>query len=261
MRPGGTARLSLTWLGHATVVLEVAGRRLVTDPLLMPHNGPLRRQVARPLGGHWQRADAVLLSHLHHDHAELRSLRLLGGAPVLASPGNRSWLSRRGLNPRAFDGWTSVGDVEVRLVEAIHHSRPMPHRPNDACGHLVRSPGCTVWVAGDTSLYDEMSSLPDLAGVERIDLAVVPIGGWGPRLSPGHMGPEEAATACARTRARHALAYHWGTLSAPLTSRWGTWFNRPLEAFAEAVGRVAPACRVLRLRPGDAWSWRPEENA
>ena len=227
---------------------------MVTDPLLMPHNGPLRRQVARPLDGHWERVDAVLLSHLHHDHAELRSLRLLAGVPVLASPGNRPWLARRGLNALSFDGWAGFGDVEVRLVKAIHHSRPMPHRPNDACGHLVRADGASIWIAGDTSLYDEMSSLPDLAGVERIDLAIVPIGGWGPRLSPGHMGPVEAAEACARTRARTAIAYHWGTLSAPFTSRFGTWFNRPLEAFADAVARVAPACRVLRLRPGDSWT-------
>jgi L-ascorbate metabolism protein UlaG (beta-lactamase superfamily) len=257
----GTARLTATWLGHATVVLDLAGRRLVTDPLLLPHNGPLRRQVASPQDAHWERVDAILLSHLHHDHAELGSLRLLAGAPVLASPANRSWLTRRGLNPRAFDEWTHVGDVQVRLVKAIHHSRPMPHRPNEACGHLVRGPSTVVWVAGDTSLYDEMSSLPELAGVERIDLAIVPIGGWGPRLSPGHMGPAEAATACARTGARYALAYHWGTLSAPFTSRWGTWFNRPLEAFAEAVGRMAPSCRVLRLRPGEAWTWGHGESA
>ena len=250
----GPARLTVTWLGHATVVLDLAGRRLVSDPLLLPHNGPLRRQVASPQDSHWERVDAILLSHLHHDHAELGSLRLLAGAPVLASPGNRPWLTRRGLNPRAFEEWTDVGDVQVRLVKAIHHSRPMPHRPNDACGHLVRSPSTVVWVAGDTSLYDEMSSLPDLAGVDRLDLAIVPIGGWGPRLSPGHMGPQEAAEACARTRARHALAYHWGTLSAPFTSRWGTWFTRPLDRFATAAARVAPSCRVLRLRPGESWS-------
>jgi L-ascorbate metabolism protein UlaG (beta-lactamase superfamily) len=80
----------------------------------------------------------------------------------------------------------------------------MPHRPNDANGHLLRAPEGTIWVAGDTSLYDGIADLPTLAG-RRVDLAVVPIGGWGSRLSGGHMGPQEAAQACAMVRARAAV--------------------------------------------------------
>ena len=242
----------MTWLGHSTVVLDIAGHRIVTDPLLGRHGGFLRRRGDRPRPDTWTGSDAVLLSHLHHDHAELRSLRLLDGVPVLTGPANAEWLRGKGLNGLGLgDSWHELGDgVAVRLVRAVHHARPMPHRPNDAHGHLVRAPEGTVWVAGDTSLYDEMADLPALAGGEHIDLAFVPIGGWGPRLSPGHLGPEEAAEACARARVRWVVPVHWGTLHPPTMRTWGAWMDRPALEFEEAVRRTAPDCRVVELVPG-----------
>jgi len=243
----------LTWLGHSTVLIDLAGRRLLTDPLLLRHNGPLRRRSPRPRPTQWAEVDAVLLSHLHHDHAELRSLRLVAGAPVLTSERNGRWLQKHGLDGRGAEDWTDVGPVQVRLVTAVHHSRPMPHRPNDANGHLLRSRGTTLWAAGDTSLYADMVRLPELAGVERLDIALVPIGGWGPRLSAGHMGPTEAAEACARTGARYALPVHWGTLHAPFMTLRSEWFERPLDAFDKALAGVAPDCEVVRVPPGGTW--------
>ncbi|NUS50356.1 MAG: MBL fold metallo-hydrolase, partial [Nocardioidaceae bacterium] len=222
--------MRVAWLGHSTVVLDIGGRRLLADPLLKRNNGPLRRRGPAPDPGVWTGADAVLVSHLHHDHAELPSLRMLPGVPVLTGHVNAAWLRRRGLAGVGLDDrWHSLGEgVEVRLVRAVHHSRPMPHRPNGAHGHLVRSPEGTAWLAGDTSLFDEMADLPALAGVDEIDLAVVPIGGWGPRLSAGHMGPGEAARACAMTRARWALPVHWGTLHPPVMHHLSDWMDRPL---------------------------------
>jgi L-ascorbate metabolism protein UlaG (beta-lactamase superfamily) len=198
--------------------------------------------------------DAVLLSHLHHDHAELRSLRLLSGAPVLTSARNARWLRSRGIQGADAEDWVAVGAVQVRLVRAVHHSRPMPHRPNGANGHLVRSATTTLWAAGDTSLYDDMAELPELTGVRRLDVALVPIGGWGPRLSAGHMGPSEAAEACARTGARYALPVHWGTLHAPFMTWMGDWFDRPIDAFAHSLSGAAPECRLIRLAPGETWA-------
>ncbi|WP_205305039.1 MBL fold metallo-hydrolase [Nocardioides sp. 616] len=246
--------LRLTWLGHSTVVIDLAGVRLVTDPLLRRHNNILRRRGPQPRPEQWSGADAVLLSHLHLDHAEVGSLRKLAGAPVLTSSRNAGWATRQGLRGVAAEDWIDVGPVQVRLVPAVHHGRPMPHRPNDANGHLVRSDLTTLWFAGDTALYDEMATLPGLAGVDRLDVAIVPIGGWGPRLSANHMGPTEAAQACAMTGARHALPVHWGTLHPPLATSWGDWFERPLDAFVSAVADVAPQCRVLGLSQGETWS-------
>jgi L-ascorbate metabolism protein UlaG (beta-lactamase superfamily) len=244
--------LKVTWLGHATVVLDVAGRRLVTDPLLARHNGVLRRRGPAPVAEAWRGADAVLLSHLHHDHAELRSLRRLSEVPVLTGPSSAGWLRRKGLHGVGLDtGWYAVADgVEVRLVDAEHRGRPMPHRPNDAHGHLIRTDSTTIWFAGDTGLHPAIAALPDLAGTADIDLALVPIGGWGPRLPEGHLGPVEAATACAMARVRCAVPVHWGTLHFPVAQRFGSWMDDPAPAFREAVRRTAPDCRVLTLAPG-----------
>ncbi len=250
--------VALAWLGHSTVVLDIDGVRLVADPLLRPNNGPLRRKHDQPIRTAWDGADAMLISHLHHDHAELSSMRMLPGIPVLTADANAAWMRRKGIDTAVglADDWYSVkdtegrGQVDVCLTKAVHHSRPMPHRPNAANGHLVRGQSATVWLAGDTSLYDEIADLPELAGTP-IDIAAVPIGGWGPRLSEGHMDGVQAAEACRMTGARYALAVHWGSLHPPFMGR--DWMLRPMVEFAEALGRIAPECKLIDLRPGDQW--------
>jgi L-ascorbate metabolism protein UlaG (beta-lactamase superfamily) len=248
--------IGVTWLGHSTVVLDLDGVRLVADPLLQRHAGVLRRRGGRPHRQAWAGSDAVLLSHLHHDHAEVRSLRLLDGVPVLTAPANAAWVDRKGLDGRALapTEWMDVGTdergVSVRLVPAVHGARPMPHRPNAANGHLVRGPSGVVWVAGDTELYPDLGLLASWAGAP-IDLAVVPIAGWGPRLSPGHLGPTEAAVACGMAGARWAVPVHWNTLHLPTTQRWpGGWMTTPGPAFVAALAREAPTCRALVLELG-----------
>lgn len=246
--------MTLTWLGHSTVVLDLDGTRIVADPLLRRHAGILRRRALPPERSVWEGADAVLISHLHHDHAELASLRLLPGAPVITAPANAAWVSKRGLDGVGLgDGaWTRVGsgEVEVALTTAVHAARPMPHRPNAACGHLVRGPSGVVWLAGDTELYEGMEALPEQAG-GAIDVAVVPIGGWGPRLSPGHMGPAEAAVACRRVEAGCAIPVHWGTLHVPGGQVWPRgWMDAGGPEFVAALGRDAPECRPAVLEVG-----------
>ncbi|HET8961699.1 MBL fold metallo-hydrolase [Nocardioides sp.] len=251
-----TGQLSIAWLGHSTVMLEIDGVRLLSDPLLMRHAGVLRRRFPKPAPDLWRDPDAVLVSHLHHDHAEVSSLRMLPPVPVLTAEENAVWLRRKGLPGAALvDGWTRVGDgqVEVRLTEALHHHRPMPHRPNAANGHLVRGAELSVWLVGDTSLYPEMAEIPDLLG-RRLDVIAVPIAGWGPRLSPGHLGPDEAVTACVRSGARWALPVHWGTLHPPMPRLLGAgWMDRPYAQFVRALRREAPDCRLVELMPGDVW--------
>jgi len=204
----------------------------------------------------WVGADAVLLSHLHHDHAELKSLRMLPpAAPVITGAPNVPWLRKRNLAAvaPADRAWVEVGrdaGVEVALTDAVHSSRPMPHRPNAANGHLVRAPSSVVWLAGDTELFDGLTELPELAG-RPIDLALVPISGWGPRLSGGHLDPAQAAEACRRVGARYAAPVHWGTLHAPVVgTRPRGWMDAPGPAFSHALREVAPACTPLLLEIG-----------
>ncbi|HEX6249385.1 MAG TPA: MBL fold metallo-hydrolase [Nocardioidaceae bacterium] len=252
--------MRLTWLGHSTVVLDLDGARILTDPLLRPHVGLLRRLAPQPVPSSWSNPDVVLLSHLHHDHAEVSSLRLLGDVPLMSDPANVAWLRRRKLGPALplGDGWTPVArGVEVRQVPAVHGHRPMPHRPNAANGHLVRSRSGRVWIAGDTELFPGMEALPDLAG-GPIDIALVPVWGWGPRLSGGHLSPEDAARAVAMTGARFAVPVHWGTLHPPVVDHFRrNWLEKPGERFAAAVAEQAPGATAVVLDPGQSW-FKPE---
>lgn len=239
----------LTWLGHSTVVLELGSTRLLTDPLLFPNAVGLRRRGPAPQPEAWAGAAATLISHLHQDHAELRSVRKTG-APVLTGARNAAYFERRGVSATGLDEdhWYSIAGtpVQVRLTRAVHGHRPMPHRPNQAHGHLIRAGGVTVWVAGDTSLYPELESLSDLVG--GIDVAVVPVGGWGPRLSGGHLGPADAARACHLVGASVAVPYHWGTLHAPGMA--GTWMDAAGPQFVTELERHVPRCRPALLSPG-----------
>lgn len=249
--------MRLTWIGHATALLDMDGARVLTDPLLRPHVGPLRRLAPHPLPDSWRSPNVVLLSHLHHDHADVGSLRMLRGVPLMSDPANVAWLRRCGLEPAVPLGneWTPVAPgVEVRQVPAVHGHRPMPHRPNAANGHLVKGPSARVWIAGDTELYPGMEALPDLAG-GPIDLAIVPVWGWGPRLSGGHLSPEDAARAVAMTRARFAVPVHWGTLHPPLMARFRrSWLDLPGEWFADAVAAYCTGTTAVVLEPGQSWS-------
>ncbi|MGW8567215.1 MBL fold metallo-hydrolase [Isoptericola sp. NPDC055881] len=296
------ASLRVTWLGHSTVVLDLTGpdgrtTRLVTDPLLRRHAGVLRRRGGRPAADAWRGADAALLSHLHHDHAELGSLRLLGDVPVLTAPANARWLRAKGLRGVGLDppagplgrggrglapaqegvahggAWHDVGGASVRLVTAVHGDRPMPHRPNAATGHLVRAAGDlgavgavgavggpTVWAVGDTEHFPGIGRVRELAG-GRVDVALVPVSGWGPRLSGGHLGPSGAAEVCAQVRPRVAIPVHWGTLHVPGGEHLPRgWMDHAGEAFAAAVRRVAPDVRAVVLRPGESWRDTPGDE-
>lgn len=252
------ARARVTWLGHATVLLEIGGTRIITDPVLRDRMGMLRRRRDLPAPEPSPPIDAVLLSHLHHDHADLPTLRRIGETQVLAEVANARWLRRHGLVAPSLDptAWRQVtDDVRVRLVPAVHAARPMPHRPNGAVGMLVRGAGVIVWFAGDTALYPGMADLPEIAGAP-IDLALLPIGGWGPRLSAGHMGPEDAAEAAALADASTVVPIHYGTLH---PRGWPAghldWMTAPGERLpivladrSNASAQVIPVGGTLTLR-------------
>lgn len=257
--PSGSAGVRATWVGHSTVLLELGGLRILTDPLLRRRLGPLRRRRDLPVQSHVDDVDVVLLSHLHHDHADLPSLRRVGHVPVVTDPANLPWLDKHRLEAAdaSADTWHSLAPgVEVLLVRADHEARPMPHRPNGATGMLVRGGDVVVWFAGDTSLHPDMALLPQLAGAP-VDLALLPVGGWGPRLSPGHMGPVEAADAAARSGALNVIPIHYGTLH---PSGWPTsrlaWTTDPGAAFVEvlpeytdATAHVPPVGGAVTIEP------------
>jgi L-ascorbate metabolism protein UlaG (beta-lactamase superfamily) len=247
------AESGLTYVGHATVLAELAGVRLLTDPLL---GGILhvRRQVGAPSVENLAALDAILISHAHHDHLDLRSLRRLAPGCRMIVPRGCAPAARRsgaGEVTELDEGDRVVlGGVVVEAVHAAHDGRRYPFgRRKAALGYLLVGP-CCVYFAGDTDLFDAMSGL---AG--RVDVALLPIWGWGPRLPPGHLSPASAAQAVARIQPRVAIPIHWGTLKA-----WGVRGAHerlaPARAFEEAVKVAAPGTTVQILRPGERMTLR-----
>jgi L-ascorbate metabolism protein UlaG (beta-lactamase superfamily) len=241
----------VTWLGHATVLLELAGARLLTDPLLRPRVVHLRRLVpAAEDPGH---VDAVLISHLHHDHLDVPSLRRVDpAAPVLVPAGGTAPLRRlrRELREVRPGDCVRIGDARVEVVPAVHDGRRAPFGPPvEPVGFLMEGRR-SVYFAGDTALFEEMASL---AG--RVDVALLPIWGWGRDLGPGHMDPDDAARALTLLRPRIAVPIHWGTfLPVGAERRHGHLLTTPAREFADRAARVAPEVRVEVLPPGGSLS-------
>jgi L-ascorbate metabolism protein UlaG (beta-lactamase superfamily) len=236
----------LTWLGHATVLLELGGAAVLTDPLLRSRVAHLRRHA--PLPATPPRVDAVLISHLHRDHLDLPSLTLLDpAAPVVVPGGGARVLRRSGREVLEVTAGETVqlAGLHIRATAAVHDGRRSPlSRPVDAVGYVIEARR-RVYFAGDTARFDAMAELTGM------DAALLPIWGWGPRLGPGHMDPHEAAEAVALLRPRLAIPIHWGTflpLGRGRRERGAAW--EPARAFEARVAEVAPAVDVWVPAPG-----------
>ncbi|WP_460683113.1 MBL fold metallo-hydrolase [Modestobacter lapidis] len=262
--PAPQRNCDLHFLGHSTVRVELAGRAVLTDPLLTPRLGPLRRVVDPPPADSWADVDLVLVSHLHNDHLHLPSLRRLGrGVPIIVPRGAGRWLRSKGfpaVEELAPGATLTDGDLTVTATEARHSAHRWgprlthgPHAP--AVGHLLRGGGSSVYLAGDTDLFPGMAGL---GGPAPLDVAVLPVWGWGPSLGPGHLDPVRAAAAVALLRPRVAVPVHWGTLAlaglsslpSPWRARMRALLTEPAEQFAAAVAAGGSGATVALTRPG-----------
>jgi L-ascorbate metabolism protein UlaG (beta-lactamase superfamily) len=262
---GPVASPELHFLGHSTVRVELAGRTVLTDPLLALTVGLLRRIVPLPDPATWAGVDVVLISHLHGDHLHIPSLRSLGRRiRILVPRGAGAWLRGRGF-PRVdeLSAGESVrdGDLRITAVRAEHSGHRWgprsTHGPDtESIGFLLEGDGSTVYVSGDTGLYDGMTVL----GERDVDIALLPVWGWGPTLGPGHLDPVEAAQAVALIRPRIAVPVHWGTLTiaglasvpSPLRARMRRMLVDPPRAFAAEVAALGLRTRVVVTEPGSA---------
>jgi L-ascorbate metabolism protein UlaG (beta-lactamase superfamily) len=246
----GTATDRIVFLGHATVLIELGGVRLLTDPLLRGRVAHLRRQVPPVKESEFADPHAVLISHLHHDHLDLASLRRLGSTTRLIVPaGAGAWLEHRGftrVSELSVGESASIASLTVSAVRAQHDGRRPGGPRAETLGYVARGRR-VVYFAGDTALYEEMSHI-----APGLDVALVPVAGWGARLGPGHMGPLDAARAVRLMQPRIAIPVHWGTLSPiGVAHRHKAKLNEPPRLFAEHVARLAPNVEVRILAPGE----------
>ncbi|MGW7428524.1 MBL fold metallo-hydrolase [Streptomyces sp. NPDC054861] len=249
--------MEVTWWGHATCTVEDSGVRLLTDPLFARRLAHLRRRRGAAPPPEAAVADAVLVSHLHADHLHLPSLARVApgtrlivprGAPG-AVPGLRR-LAARGLRLCEVEPGDelAVGAVTVRAVPALHDGRRLPVGPHrsPALGYVLEGEARTYF-AGDTGLFDGMAE-----AVGPVDVALLPVGGWGPHLGHGHLDAGRAAQALAALSPAAAVPVHYGTYwPIGMDAVRPHEFHAPGDEFVRHARRLAPKVTVHRLGHGE----------
>ncbi len=241
---------AITYVGHATVLVQLGGARLLTDPVFGGRAGPLRA-VPRAHEPGWGRSiDAVLLSHLHRDHFDARTLRGLGDPLLIVPERAGARLRRRGFHrvtEVAPGDAVRVGAVTVEATPALHGRYPKRFRAPGCVGFVMRATS-SIYFAGDTDLFPEMADIR-----APLDAALLPIWGWGPTLGAGHLDPLRAAEALTLLRPRLAVPIHWGTFH-PLGLGWlrPAYLRDPPVRFVEHARRLAPDVEVAVLGPGES---------
>ncbi len=251
-------RLTLDFIGHSAVVVAMDGVRVLTDPVTRGRVGPLRRVEPVPARDRLRDIDAVLISHLHWDHLDVPSLRDLGReTPIFVPAGAGSWMRGAGfrdVRELAVGDTAEVGGVVVRAVPAVHSGYRPPLGPTaPPLGYVVRG-SQTVYFAGDTDLFDGMGELD-----EPIDMALIPVWGWGPTLGRGlHLDPLRAAQALRLIRPRAAVPIHWGTYWPHALGRvFPERLVEPPAAFVEYAAELAPDVQTVPTAVGDMVGWVP----
>ena len=248
--------LNITFVGHATILLEMNGARILTDPVLRNRIMHLRRS-AQPFETAWhQNIDAVLISHMHYDHLDLPSLEKLGKSMRLIVPrGMARMLHRRGFNQveeLTRHDTTTVGPLTIRATPADHDRARFRHGPAaDTLGFVIKGHH-TAYFPGDTDIFPEMVNLAGL-----LDVALMPVWGWGPTLGKGHLDPYRAAMALQMLSPRLAIPIHWGTLSPFGMRHFNPGFLAdPPHSFARFAAQLAPKVAVHILKPGNSLKYQ-----
>jgi N-acyl-phosphatidylethanolamine-hydrolysing phospholipase D len=225
---------ALTWIGHATVLAQLGGINVLTDPMFSERASPLafigpRRHVRPGLAlAELPRIDAVVISHNHYDHLDAPSVRALaaqaGGPPLFVVPlGIKAWLADLGVaNAVELDWWQSVrvGTVEIVFTPAQHWSgRSLSDRMATLWGgYAFFAPDFQLFFAGDTAYSKDFGDIHARFAARHgagrgFDVALIPIGAYEPRwfMSAQHVDPGEAVRIHRDVATERSIGVHWGT--------------------------------------------------
>ncbi len=231
--------MRITYIGHATLLIELANRIFLTDPNFDWNLGGFLPRVSAP--GipleRLPRIDGILVTHAHADHLSFKSLDALPqDIPVYAPPAIAKWLRRRGYrmaHELAAGECVQNGEVEIRVAAATHQgSRYTVDRWRNAANmYLLDTNSVSCFFAGDTALMPDSTHLVEryvTAAGRRLDMALLPIGyapWWKPGFRKGHLTSGDALALFDRLDAKYLIPYHWGTFD-HVTSKAHDAINR-----------------------------------
>jgi len=243
-------RISVTFIGHSTFLLQVGGLCVLTDPIWSKRCSPVSfvgPRRARPPGQPLDAlpgVDLLLVSHNHYDHMDLPTLRKVQARwapPTATGLGNARHLAKARIRSAVeLDWWqsTDIGGARVTYVPAQHFSSRGLYDRNRCLwgGFVIEAGGAVVYFAGDSGYCPHFAEIG--RRFPRIDLALLPIGAYEPRwfMRQQHVDPEEAVRAHLDLRARRSVGMHFGTFQ--LTDEE---IDAPVSALRQAQARASVA--------------------
>ncbi|MBV9890447.1 MAG: MBL fold metallo-hydrolase, partial [Rhizobacter sp.] len=274
---GATMVPSVTWIGHATTLIQLGGISLLTDPIFSERASPLSfvgpaRHVPPGIAlAELPHVDAVVISHNHYDHLDAASVRALaeqpGGSPLFVVPlGNKAWFASLGIERVVeLDWWqgAQVGAVEIVFTPAQHWSgRGLNDRMQTLWGSFaIFAPDFQVWFGGDTAYSQDFADIHRRLAARQngrgFDLALIPIGAYEPRwfMRAQHVDPAEAVQIHRDLAAERSIGIHWGTFE--LTDESLDEPPRALARAARQAGLADDAFTVLAVGATRRFGPRP----